>query len=267
MEKYIIDFLKEKNKKIAYICIMIIIIIGWGFKNIQYKMLLEIVDILKENIVSIIILIILCVVMTRFLKYIDEKSQEVIEIYNRPIPKRAKNEYIEVILSEYYEEGLRIEVKNLKSKVIKNMKGSIYLYENKNRIQRIEFEISNLLELHTDIIFDKLDEKAKYIWNSFNVFIYKLEFEDQIIKEVFMEKVHFRRTHFMLLNRKMFHDSKILGIKTRYNLAWIKEELKFSNMKYISKALMIFIFSISSFIILDMIKVIYLVVKVLIKYL
>lgn len=39
MGKYLLDFFKEKNKSKVYICVMILLVIGWCLKNLKYKMI------------------------------------------------------------------------------------------------------------------------------------------------------------------------------------------------------------------------------------
>jgi hypothetical protein len=239
--KLIIDFIKDKNKSIAY-CIFFIAIIcffsvkNWGVVEETYHTTYILLTNLLHHIISVIFILTILVGTKFILNYSNKKSLEDINDYYEQeiILESEYNKYISIelkenieTLNERYGKKLEVIIKNTSNLTIDYIKGNVFLYDSrKNRIKSVEFETKNLRKSYSDRIFcDLLDGKER-IWSEFDSHIIELKAGDEVQQNFFIEGRRVIRTYSIILNYSKFYDYKILGIRTKYNLVWLKNKIK-----------------------------------------
>ncbi|AVQ39093.1 hypothetical protein C7M56_10490 [Clostridium botulinum] len=241
MLKIIIDFIKDKNKNITY-CLFFIGLIcfvsvkNWGFVEETYHMAYSIFIILMNHIISMIFIVTILVGINLILKHSDKKSMEDINNYYEKelVIKSSKNRNPAIELKENreklnnkYGKSLEVIIKNTIDSTIDYIRGTVFLYDNeKKRIKSIVFEIKNLRKSYSvRIFYDLLDIKERN-WSEFDGFIEEYKIGDEIQQNFFIEGRKVLRPHFIILNYSKFYDYKILGIRTKYNLVWLKNKIR-----------------------------------------
>ncbi len=209
---------------------------NWGFVEETYHAAYSLFIILMHHIISMIFLVTILVGIKLILNHSDKKSMDDINNYYEKelIIKSSNNRYLAIELKEYhkilndkYGKTLEVIIKNTIDSTIDYIRGTVFLYNNqKKRIKSIEFETKNLRKSYNDRIFyDLLDIKERN-WSEFDAYIeeYKAGYETQ--QNFFIEGRMVLRTHFIILNYSKFYDYKIFGIRTKYNLVWLKNKIR-----------------------------------------
>ncbi|MBM7853788.1 hypothetical protein JOC37_000153 [Desulfohalotomaculum tongense] len=234
----IIDEIKERNV-VIYIIILLIFTCFLMVKFLDLvvltgKSLFKSIIILFLHWKSMLFIVVLFVIVRYLFKLSDRKSQEEIDKYNKPLEVESKGrEYISVKLIERHEKlnnvdgrVLDIVIKNESDNDINYIKGYISLYKRLTRVSKIDFEINNLRELFSERVFYDFIDHEKLFWDGFDIYVYQIQVGDKIDNNFTIEGNHFIRTYFFELNLGEFYDFKIFGIRTRYNLIWLKKKVR-----------------------------------------
>lgn len=241
MLKYIIDFIKEKNKSIAYWVIFGVIVCymmvkEWRFVEETYHTVYSLFVILIQHIPSLSFIVMIFIGVKFSLNYSDKKSMEHVNDYYKKgfVVKSMNNRYLGIELRENHEyidgqygRTLQVVIKNITDLTIDYIRGTVFLYNSsKERIKSIEFETKNLRKSYSDNIFYNLLDSKKMIWSEFDVYIEEYKAGDDIKRDFYIEGRTIIRMFSIALNYFQFYDYKIFGIRTKYNLVWLKNLVK-----------------------------------------
>ncbi len=234
----IIDEIKARNGTL-YTGILIIagcfLIAKFGDKVILIKeALFQSIILFLPHMGSIIFVVVLLVIKKYLFKLSDKKSQEKIDQYNKPLIAESKdNKYFSVKLIEKYEKldkeygnTLQIIIKNKSVNRIEYLKGYISLYKNLIKISQVDFEINHMDKYSGEKVYYDFIDHNKLFWDGFDIYVSKIKSKDKVEEDLFYEGNHFIRTHYFLLNIDSFYDYKICGIRSKYNLIWLKEKFR-----------------------------------------
>lgn len=234
----IIDEIKTKSTYI-YITILLVfvyylVVKFWGLVALTGETMYQSIIALVPHLGSILMAVILLATIMYFLKLSDKKSKERIDEYDKPLKVESEGKgYISAKLIERYgklnnTEGeiLEVIIKNESDKDIDYIKGYVVLYKQFTRISKIPFEFDNLREVYSERIFYNFVDHKKLFWDGFDIYVSEIQFNEKTERNFAIRGNHFVRTHYFVLNLNKFYDFKILGIRTRYNLVWLKEKIK-----------------------------------------
>lgn len=235
----IIDFAKDmKNKFLYYVLIIAslfyLLTKSWKVAEETNTAIVKSLTVILHHLLSLGFIIAIIIGIKYLFKLSEKKSRERIECYNKPIVLENKDEkYINVKLIELgerfnggYCKTLEILISNPLDTLIDYSRGVIYIRNDNKRVDKIKFETYNLKKTNFERIFyDKIDDRIRN-WDRFEIFIEKFKKNDIIEENIMITSPLIIRMHCMELNLSKFYDFSILGIRTNYNLAWLKEKMK-----------------------------------------
>lgn len=234
----IMDEIKTRNEKLYIFILMIMLILliakFWDRVILINEILFKSMAIVLNHIVSSIFVIILIVFKIYIFKLSDEKSQEKIDAYNNSLIEESKNNgYFSVKLIERYEKlnkdygnTLQIIINNNSDERIEYLKGYISLYKNFIKISQVNFEINHIDRNYGEKVYYDFIDHNKLFWDGFDIYVSKIKIRDKVEEGLFYKGTRFTRTHYLILNLNRFYDYKICGIRTKYNLIWLKENFR-----------------------------------------
>ncbi|QIB27926.1 hypothetical protein [Caloranaerobacter azorensis] len=234
----IIDEIKEKSVVIYTIILLsftcFLLVKFWNLVVLTREALFKSVIILALHWESILFIIVLFITVRYLFKLSNEKSQEEIDRYHKPLEVESKcRRYISAKLIErygklnnVYGKILEIVIRNESHSDINYVKGYISLYKDFTRISKIDFEIDNFRKLFSERVFYDFIDHKKLFWDGFDIYVYQIRIGDKIDNNFTIEGNHFIRTHYLELNLEKFYDFRIFGVKTKYNLAWLKKKVR-----------------------------------------
>ncbi|WP_460292812.1 hypothetical protein [Clostridium tertium] len=240
METEILSTLKKlKNKNVllwSFLLILFLIIYIVLNKDITIKVVnisKELAIIILNHILSIALLVIIFTITKKCFKYSDMKSQEDIDFIYKPRPYYIEHKYIKIELVDRKEGDrgisrnfLEINIKNNYSEIIKKVKGRIFIYKNRKRVRTINFDVEYLQEGYSEIVFFDFLNIRDINWDEVDLFIEKIELENNYYENLFIKGLNLIRTYTEILNYNKYYDNRILGIRTRYNLIFLKNKIK-----------------------------------------
>ncbi|AUN04857.1 hypothetical protein [Clostridium botulinum] len=235
----IIDFAKDmKNKFLYYVLIIAslfyLLTKSWKVAEETNTAIVKSLKVILHHLLSLGFIMAIIIGIKYLFKLSEKKSRERIECYNKPIVLENKDEkYINVKLIELgerfngeYCKTLEILISNLSDTLIDYSRGVIYIRNDNKRVDKIKFETYNLKKTNFERIFyDKIDGRIRN-WDRFEIFIEKFKKNDIVEENIMITSPLIIRMHGMELNLSKFYDFSILGIRTNYNLAWLKEKMK-----------------------------------------
>lgn len=200
-----------------------------GFRYL-YNLLIE----LKHHWITFTIIVIAILLIKKVFNISDKKSKIKIDEYHREIVD--KTQVIEGLSFKCVENNDKY--KNYSKKIymyaisedvyIKHIKGEIsfyngnYAYEKDICLFRLPFEFNNFQKNSIEILYNDY----KYIdWNYYCVYIIEMDNDNGFFNGLKYRSKGFHRTRFMEYNSHRFYDYKFCGIKTKYNLIWLKERI------------------------------------------
>lgn len=235
----IIDFAKDmKNKFLYYVLIIAslfyLLTKSWKVAEETNTAIVKSLKVILHHLLSLGFIMAIIIGIKYLFKLSEKKSRERIECYNKPIVLENKDEkYINVKLIELgerfngeYCKTLEILISNPSDTLIDYSRGVIYIRNDNKRVDKIKFETYNLKKTNFERIFyDKIDGRIRN-WDRFEIFIEKFKKNDIVEENIMITSPLIIRMHGMELNLSKFYDFSILGIRTNYNLAWLKEKMK-----------------------------------------
>ncbi|ENK1244380.1 hypothetical protein AB2063_002571 [Clostridium botulinum] len=235
----IIDFAKDmKNKFLYYVLIIAslfyLLTKSWKVAEETNTAIVKSLKVILHHLLSLGFIMVIIIGIKYLFKLSEKKSRERIECYNKPIVLENKDEkYINVKLIELgerfngeYCKTLEILISNPSDTLIDYSRGVIYIRNDNKRVDKIKFETYNLKKTNFERIFyDKIDGRIRN-WDRFEIFIEKFKKNDIVEENIMITSPLIIRMHGMELNLSKFYDFSILGIRTNYNLAWLKEKMK-----------------------------------------
>lgn len=253
MDQKLLDIIGKLKKNHMYLYIFLVGLIFIIYFRLNLNKLLnlnnwtQIVIIMKEisiimvnHLLIIVFAIASFITIKKWFKYSDIKSREKIDFINKPTINIIKSKYIYIEIIEKLGEingrvkVLEINIKNKFSDRLCYLEGKIFLYRNQKRIKVIKFNVEHLDHGYKESIFYNPLKGNEIYWNEADVFIDKIEFQNEFEENIFIKGVQFFRTYTEILNYDKYYDYKLFGIRTKYNLVYLKErirELK-SRLKY-----------------------------------
>lgn len=237
----IIDFAKDMKSKAWYYGLIIVstfylVTKSWKVVEETYIAIVQSTKMILYHSLSIGFIIAMYIGVMYIFKLSERKSQEKIDWYNKPIElEKNAEKYIYTKLREVerrfngeYCKTLEILISNPSDIVVNYLRGVVYLCRDNTRIYKINVETYELKKTNFERIFyERIDDKMKN-WDSFEVFIEEIRRDDSIEKNIMIRSSLIIRTHYIEWNLSRFYDFTICGIKTKYNLAWLKEKVKIS---------------------------------------
>ncbi|WP_036217419.1 hypothetical protein [Lysinibacillus sphaericus] len=245
-----IELLKvAKNPKYLALTLMVLTLggsINFFYKFVKLDSFKMIIDIIMSNWLYILYAVIFTLAYIFVLVYSDKKSQEKIDEYNSQGESHIVNVdnlisgHIEISQKYYVGKELLINLKNISGEKILKMNGFISLYIGKVRVKKLQFNINMLKVGYSECIYQSVNEIELLRFEDFDIYIDEMVIENRVIKEIHKMGPRFARIPFVL-NYDKYYDQKLFGIKTRFNLVWIKEKtrqiyryvrFKYSKKKY-----------------------------------
>lgn len=242
MLETIIGFIKDKNKNIVYCIFMVLLVFYisekyWRIVLLTYTYSYSILMLCIKHILSIAFVVMSVVGVKIIFNLSDRKSKENIDEYYEKGTNLVThhNKYFEINLIEMHEsfnksygDTLKVIIKNTSNSTIDYIKGTIFLYDRDNeRIKNIKFEIKNLRKAYKDRVFYDLLNIEDRFWEKFDAYVDEFKILDEIHQNFNIRGKSIIRSNFLICNYSKFYDHKIFGIRTKYNLAWIKEKVKY----------------------------------------
>lgn len=230
-----VDFIKEKYPKFY-----LFLLLGISLYLYRYQ-LISIVHIAIDHYISLIFITTILVVMQHAFKYSDIKSNIEIDSYYQPIEVKSNCNYgVSAYLKESfglvdgnYKRLLQVTISNESNADIKEIKGFFYLYHRyltrddncftDKRLMKVAFHIDNLYHHCREVIVAQPVEWKIASWNCFDVYVSSIvSGSGEFIRPFRLYSNQINRTYALALNFKKYYDYKLLGIRTKYNLAWLK---------------------------------------------
>lgn len=235
----IIDFAKDmKNKALYYVLIIVsslyLVTKSWKVVEETNIAIVKSVKVILYHSLSVGFIIAMYIGVIYIFKLSERKSQEKIEWYNKPIELESKDEkYINTKLREVdrrfngeYCKTLEILISNPSDILINYLRGVVYLCKDNKRIYKIKVETYELEKANCERIFyERINDQIRN-WDNFEVFIEEIKRNDIIEENIMIRSSLIIRTHYIELNLSRFYDFTICGIRTKYNLAWLKKKMK-----------------------------------------
>ena len=235
--KSIIKWLKKKHVIVYFIVFIIIFVV---YLNSNKEMVTnvfstgaELFKIVVSHILSILIIFISIFGVRKCFKYSDIRSQENIDFLHKPIPKYITGSYVKIMIIEKNEEFnferkklLEISIKNKNNETINYIKGKVFIYDNHKRVMVVNFEVEHLRPSYSEIVFNDVISRQALYWNEANLLIDEIKIGDYCNKNIFVDGFHFFRTYTEILNYDTYYDYKFWGLKTKYNLVFLKEKMR-----------------------------------------
>lgn len=235
----IIDFAKDMKNKVLYYILIIastfyLLTKSWKGVEETYTSIIKSLKTILYHSLSVGFIIAIFIGVKYLLKLSDKKSRERIEWYNKPIVLETEDkQYVNAKLKERderfngeYCKTLDILISNPSDTLIGYLKGVLFICNDKTRIAKVKFETYNLRKSNSERIFyDKVNDQIRN-WDSFEIFIEKIKRDDIIEENMMIKSSLILRTYYKELNLSRFYDFSILGIRTNYNLVWLKEKMK-----------------------------------------
>jgi hypothetical protein len=241
MISVIVNYIKEKSKLLYTIAVIGVIYYfiysQWSeFKSNWYS-LIPIIKIISIHISSVLlILTFICATIFLF-KISNRKSNEKMKDY-------LKSQKIEVetdkffrpigaaVIEEYdFLEGIetktiKIKVINTEENLIEFIDGFISFYYEKERVKVVPVKIKQLYKGYSERVYYNKVDKDTINWNHFDFYITEMKINDEIYTNVRLRSPSVYKTYYFYLNMDKFIDKKLFGIRTKYNLVWLKEKFR-----------------------------------------
>lgn len=238
--KDLLELLKNINKRIYLLSLVFVVIINLGvlkgFDTQKERLLTSGIKVLYSSW-SVMLIIILLVSILKLLQVSDRKSRERIKehLYS-PFDYETEGDFVNVSVHRYYQDEIKegilekIEVKlnNNSNEDIEQIRGFVYFYKDKTRIKTLNIELYNLRGGFSERILLSDNNHTSHLldWDYFELFVSELTTKQNHIQNTYFRSKLYINTHFYILNYEKFIDYKFLGIRQKYNMAWIKRVLK-----------------------------------------
>ncbi|EOO12430.1 hypothetical protein [Bacillus cereus] len=241
MISVIVNHIKEKSKLLYTIAVIGVIFYfiysQWSeFKSNWYS-LTPIIKIILIHMPSVLlILTFVCATISLF-KISNRKSNEKMKDYLksqkievetdkffRPIGAAVIKEYD--FLEGIETETIKIKVINKEENFIEFIDGFISFYYEKERVKVVPVKIKQLYKGYSERVYYNKIDKDTINWDYFDFYITEMKIDDEIYTNVRLRSPSVYKTYYFYLNMDKFIDKKIFGIRTKYNLVWLKEKFR-----------------------------------------
>ncbi|MCL1696543.1 hypothetical protein [Lysinibacillus sp. BPa_S21] len=230
-----IELLKvAKNPKYLALTLMILTLggsINFFYKFVKLESFQMIIEIIMSNWLYILYAVVFTLANIFVLLYSDKKSQEKIDEYNSQEESHIVNVdnlisgHIKISQKYYVGRELLIKLNNISNEKILKMNGFISLYKGQVRVKKLQFDINMLKAGYSECIYQSVNEVEILRFEDFDIYINEMVTENESISEIHKMGPRFARIPFVL-NYDKYYDKKLFGIKTRFNLVWIKEKTR-----------------------------------------
>lgn len=237
----ILELLKEKKPNIYFVIILLLIVvtISKNIDNIKLfiPIIIEIISVVRSHIVAVLF----GIFTYGFLK-------TAFNISNKKCEERLDKHYNDITLETQNAVGLKVKVfeepdkrKGYATKIrcyctnngehkIDYVKGFIQFYRtglnDKICVFKIPFESFNFKENTSEELFN---DYKHLNWNNFIVNVVELKIGANTYSNIEMCSSTITKTYSVALNYDHYYDYRFLGIRTRYNLVWFKEQIDLFN--------------------------------------
>lgn len=189
----------------------------------------KIMDIIASNWLYLLYIIILAIVFINILRYSHKKSRpREEEFYNEDVHYKVEvvnfvggNIKISRSSTGY---KLQIYIQNISNEDILNVDGFLSITANKVRIKKIPFEVSILKPGYSESIYQSVNEFELFKFDMCDMYINEIKTKNITKKEIYNIGPKRFNIFYKILNMERFIDYKLFGIRTRYNLVWLKDK-------------------------------------------
>ncbi|MEF7637400.1 MULTISPECIES: hypothetical protein [Bacillus] len=241
MISVIVNYIKEKSKvlySIAAIGVIIYFICSqWIEVKNSWNLLFPVIQVILTHIPSLLLIIALIFTNIILFKISDEKSNNDMKEYFKSQKVKVETDKHcklvgAVVVKEYeFFEGvetrtIKIKVLNKQEHPIELIEGFISFYCKNERVKVIPIEIKQLHQGYSERVYYNKIDKDIVIWDCFDLFITKMISNGKIETNLHLKSSRLYQTGYFVLHKNQFIDYKIFGIKTKYNLVWLKKKIK-----------------------------------------
>lgn len=225
--KDIIEIFKVKNSKL--LIPLLLVSTAWTiYIKIDVKKFEELWNLFKERSIIILITLLVITVIQKVLRYSHDKSQEVIDEYlsrqGEPLTIDRPELTFEVLDSRNL-----LNIRVIANEDIHFAEGYFYLLIKKERIRKIHFKLHELKVGVSERLYNINFNSSvieEFNFDQFEFFIENIVTSKGTRSAIIQTSNRIVRTHFLALNIEQFYDTKILGLKTKFNVIWLKKIIR-----------------------------------------
>ncbi|NKE04717.1 hypothetical protein [Mesobacillus selenatarsenatis] len=221
-----------REKKYAVIVLILVVLTSLisfivGLDTRVKDILIEIINIIFQYLWYVLYLAILLFTFLSLLKLFHNKAQANLQEYRG----KEENYHLDALntIKVYIKvkhHKFEVSILNTGKNMIKSLKGVFSIKENKVRIQKIPFNIQFLPPDQGERIYFEREFENLKNFDGFDIYIENIETKTLEKNNVYKEGHQLYKMHYELLNQEKLEDYTLFGLKTRYNLAWFKNDLK-----------------------------------------
>ncbi|MBU5351096.1 hypothetical protein ACN9MH_11670 [Paenibacillus silvae] len=239
--KDILELLKNINKRIYLFFLFIVILLNfsiWKALKTNKEFIIKTSNLLLGSAWSFVFVTVLIISVLVLMKKSDRESNKYVHehlfqpskyetdgnIVNASFIKAYKNKGSNEIVG-----SIKVKINNLSEDKIDLIKGRVFFYKEKTRMKRMDFEIVDLNAGFSELIFfSHVNDDINYLmdWEFFELSIIELKRNQSVVTNKTYRSKTLYKSNYFILNIDKFIDYRILGIRLKYNLAWIKRKLR-----------------------------------------
>lgn len=242
-----LELLKMAKNQRFLALTLFILVIGTLIKSIsnfkKFSSLDKILNLILLNWYNLLYVVILAFIFIYLLKTSHKKSEDFLnDYYNKEeILDVAVNKLltgtIKISRNLRFDDEIIVSVKNISDERISYINGFISIYKNKIRIKKLPINIKMLDIGYSEVIYQSVDDFKLFNFDEFDIYIEEVKTKSETLREIYEPGPLFVRTYSLILNREKYIDYRLFGIKTKYNLVWIKQKFEevMSRIKFLYK--------------------------------